>query len=42
MCKCVAAIVTRIAKATAETTAIKARVGICLDAETRTFIGAAV
>src|ERR1700737_2669112 len=37
VCKWVAAIDTRIAKATAETTAIKARVGTCLDAETRTF-----
>jgi hypothetical protein len=42
VCKWVAAIDTRIAKATAEIAAIKARVGTCLDAETRTFIGAAV
>jgi hypothetical protein len=42
VCKWVAAIVTRTAKATAETAAIKARVGQCLDAETRKFIGAVV
>jgi hypothetical protein len=39
MCKWVAAIDTRIANATAETAAIKARVNEYLDAEARKFIG---
>jgi hypothetical protein len=41
-CKCVAAIDTRIANATAETAAIKARVNEHLDAEARKFIGTVV
>jgi hypothetical protein len=41
VCKWAAAIDTRIAKATPETAAIRTRVRKCLDAETRTIIGAA-
>jgi hypothetical protein len=42
VCKWVAAMDTRIAKATAETAAIRARAGECRDAETKPIIEAAL